>query len=495
MQKKLHRLEQIDPSARTIRDLAPTLIAIIVGIFMVILDTTAVNVAVPKLAEDFNASLSVVQWTLTGYTLAQAAVIPLAGWMSDRFGARRIFIICIILFTLGSLLCAFATSATQLIVFRVLQGLAGGMVMPLAMTMIFRLSPREKVGSIMGIMGMPILLAPATGPIVSGYLVDYVSWHWIFLINLPVGILAVFLALRFIPKFQPHESTDFDILGVILGPLAFALLCYGISEGSASWTSTETLIGLIGGGAALISFIIVELLRRKQPLLELRVFKSFSFSRGILVQWLMQFVMFGVIFLIPFYMQTEMGKSAFEAGMWTLPQALTAALFMPLGGKLYDKIGVRPLVVIGLTWVAIGSFMLSNVTSTDPASAFLVPRILFGAGMGMAFLSMNTFLLQSAPAQLVSRVTSLTNSMQQVVTSLSVALITTILFHVAEPVMDINKETKQVLVHPAPAAFHDTYLILMWIAIAGIVIGFTLRRVRMDSPNNDSDKPAALAEL
>jgi EmrB/QacA subfamily drug resistance transporter len=379
-----------------------------------------------------------------------------------------------------------------------LQGLGGGMVMPIAMAMIYRISPREKVGSIMGIMGMPILLAPATGPILSGYLVDYISWQWIFLINLPVGIIAVFLALRTIPKFPSHESADFDLAGVILGPLSFALICYGISEGSVSWTSNQTLFGLIAGGLSLIMFVAVELLRRKQPLLELRVFKSPAFSRGILTQWIMQFVMFGVIYLIPYYMQMEMGKSALEAGLWTLPQALTAAIMMPIGGRLYDKIGVRPLIVLGLSLVAIGAFMLSKVTATDPISDFLVPRILFGAGMGMAFLSMNTFLLQSAPANLVSRVTSLTNSMQQVVTSLSVAVLTTILFQVEQPKqLMIEMGGKQVLGPqiPDPSAFHYTYLVLMWMAIIGIIIGLTLNKVKLDSNKKSAEQAPTYAEM
>ncbi len=283
-----------------------------------------------------------------------------------------------------------------------------------------------------------------------------------------------------------------------MGPLSFALICYGISQGSVRWTSRETLIALIAGGLSLATFIAVELLRRNQPLLELHVFKSSSFSRRILAQWVMQFVMFGVIYMIPYYMQMEMGKSAFEAGLWTLPQALSAAIFMPLGGRLYDKIGVRPLIVLGLSLVTIGAFMLSKVTATDPITDFLIPRILFGAGMGMAFLSMNTFLLQSAPANLVSRVTVLTNSMQQVVTSLSVAIITTILFQVATPKqLMIEMNGKQMLgpLIPNPSAFQYTYLVLMWIALVGIVIGLTLKKVKLDSQKKGPEQPTAFTEM
>ncbi len=485
-------------AAKGLKELAGPLIAIIVGIFMAILDSTAVNVAVPELVKQFNSTLSIVQWTITGYTLAQAAVIPLAGWLSDRFGARKIYILSIIMFTLGSLLCTLATDAPQLIAFRVLQGLGGGMVMPIAMAMIYRLSPRDKVGAIMGIMGMPILLAPAIGPVLSGYLVDYVQWQWIFLINLPVGILAVFMALKFVPVLESKASTSFDFLGVLLGPIAFASISYGISEGGTSWTSTETITGITVGIVALVLFVIVELTRKEQPLLELRVFKSMSFTRGIFTQWTMQFVMFGVIFLVPFYMQRLMGMTAFEAGYWTLPQALAAGFLMPVGGRLYDKIGPRPLVITGLTFVAIGAFLISKVTPQDAASAFLIPRILFGAGMGMSFLSLNTFLMQSAPQNLVSRVTSLTSALQQVVTSLSVAGLTTIL---------VNRTTAHIDAGDAPQAafpnaFQDVYLILMCIAIVGILLGATLTKIQKDpkpvaktNDVDDDDAPMIIAEM
>lgn len=468
------------PHSPTLRSLAGPLIAIIVGIFMVILDSTAINVAIPELVKSFDSTLTVVQWTITGYTLAQASVIPLAGWMSDRFGAKRIFMISIALFTIGSVFCIFATTAPQLVFYRILQGLGGGMVMPIAMAMIYRISPPDKVGSMMGIMGMPILLAPALGPILSGYLVDYVNWHWIFLINLPVGVLALFLAYRLIPKLPVQSSTSFDLLGTIFGPLAFASLCYGISEGSTSWTSTKTLVGIIVGGIALVIFIFVELTRKKQPLLELRVFRSMMFTRGILTQWAMQFVMFGVIFLIPYYLQRMMGMSALEAGLWTLPQAIASGLFMPIGGRLYDRIGPRPLVVTGLSIVAIGAFLLSRITPQDEAMAFLLPRILLGMGMGMSFLSLNTFLIQSAPRDLVSRVTSLTSAMQQVITSISIAALTTLLVNRLNSHMSNGEKQFEGFAH----AFSDTYLFLMGLAIIGAILGLTLRKIKVEHKSN-----------
>ncbi|WP_138756245.1 DHA2 family efflux MFS transporter permease subunit [Paenibacillus sinopodophylli] len=457
----------------SLRALIAPLIAIIIGLFMVILDTTAVNVAIPVLTADFKSSLSVIQWTITGYALAQAAVIPLAGWMSDRVGAKQVFIVSIILFTAGSVLCAFATTAEQLIFFRVLQGLGGGMVMPIAFAMTYRLSPPEKVGMVMGFMGVPVLLAPALGPIVSGYLVDYVSWQWIFLINVPIGIIGVVLSMVVLPNFAKKASVSLDFWGILLAPLAFGGLSYGLSEGGTSWTSAKTIIGISVGVVALILFTIVELTRKKEPLLELRVFRSAQFTRGILVQWILQFAMFGVIFTVPYFMQQLMGMSAFEAGLWTLPQAIAAGIMMPLGGRLFDRIGARPLVIVGLTFVAIGAFLISFINPSNTPWLFLIPRALLGMGMGLSMLSLNTHLIQTAPKDLVGRVTSLTSAAQQVVTSFAVAGLTT--FLVSRTTHFVSKGEAQVpdaMTH----AFHNTYLLLAVLAAAGVLLATTLKR-------------------
>lgn len=266
----------------SLKAILPPLIAIVVGMIMVILDSTVVNNAIPKLVEYFDTDLKTIQWTITGYTLALSAVIPLAGWMSDKFGIKQIFMTTIALFTIGSVLCGIAQTPEQLILFRIIQGLGGGMVGPIGMAMVFKLAPPERRGSIMGVLGIPMLIAPAFGPVLSGWLVDSVSWHWIFMINLPIGIIAIILGYKYLPKSDRHAAPHLDIIGMCLAPIAFSMLAFGVSEGGTSWTSASTITGLAVGGIALILFIIVEL-RQKQPLLELRAFKSSDFTRGIVL--------------------------------------------------------------------------------------------------------------------------------------------------------------------------------------------------------------------
>src|SRR5947207_13586962 len=208
------------PSSRTI--LIP-LIAIILGTFMVILDNTVVNVALPTLGRVLNSDLSLLQWVITGYMLAQAAVIPLSGWLSDRFGAKRIYLLSLVLFTGGSALCGLAMNGEMLVTTRILQGVGGGMLMPIGMAVLYRLTPPERRGAIFGLFGLPIMIAPAVGPLLSGYLLQYADWRLIFLINLPVGVLALLVGLRVLPSIAPDRSARaLDSLGVVLGPLAFA---------------------------------------------------------------------------------------------------------------------------------------------------------------------------------------------------------------------------------------------------------------------------------
>ncbi|MGH2410356.1 MAG: DHA2 family efflux MFS transporter permease subunit, partial [Chloroflexota bacterium] len=323
------------PAPFTMRAIIGPLVAIIIGVFMVVLDSTAMNVALPGLVRGLHGSLATLQWTITGYVLAQAAVIPLAGWLSDRFGAKRVFLCSVALFTLGSVLCATAQGSTMLIAFRVLQGLGGGVVIPIGIAYTYRLSPPERVGAVMGVMGIPILFAPAIGPVVAGWLVQYATWRWIFLVNLPVGLVGLLIGLRCLPTIDRQNVAGLDLPGMLLGPLAFATLCYGVNQGSTSWSSTHTIGGLAVGALALVGFVVAEL-RAKSPLLELRVFRSIDFSLGIVAQWIGQFSLFGTLFLVPLFLEQARGYGAFDAGLSMLPYAIAAAIFMPLGGALFD---------------------------------------------------------------------------------------------------------------------------------------------------------------
>ncbi len=475
----------------SIKNIIGPMIAIILGMIMVILDSTAMNVALPGLMKDFNVDASTMQWSITGYTLAMSAVIPLAGWMSDRFGTKKIFAITVILFTLGSLLCSLAQTPNQLIFYRVLQGLGGGMVAPIGMAVIFRLAPPDKIGSVMGMLGIPMLLAPALGPVLSGYLVEYQSWHWIFLINFPIGILALLAALKFLPEFKQTQVVSLDILGIILAPITFASLAYAVSEGGKSWTSTETLTGLTIGIVGLILFIFVEL-RQKNPLLELRVFASSDFTRGIILSWILQVALFGTILLVPLYLQTVRGYGALETGIRLLPQAIASAVMMPIGGKLLDKWGARPQVIVGLSVITGALFMLSRVAVDTDISYILTALAMMGGGMGLSMMSLNTHVLQAAPPKLVHRVTPLTTAAQQVMVSFAAAgMIGFLTSRITENMTGKNPTDKAEFLSASVASYGDTFLLAASIAFFGVLLSTILRKPKKVQGAKKEDTPDA----
>ena len=470
----------------SIRAILAPLAAIVLGTFMAILDSTVVNVALPTLSRVFDADLRLMQWVITGYTLAQAAVVPLAGWLSDRFGAKRVYLASLVLFTLGSVLCALSPSGGFLVFFRVLQGLGGGMLMPVGMAFLYRLAPPARRGAVMGAFGVPVLLGPALGPVLSGWLVEFADWRLIFLINVPIGVAAVVLGQRVLPWLQAQRASGrLDLLGAILGPLAFASLTFGIGESyGAGWTAPTTLAGLAIGVLTLAAFIRHELVT-PDPLLDLRVFRVAAFTRAVSTQWLIMLTFGGMFLLLPLFFQQVLGYGPFQTGLALLPQALVAAAFMPIGGRLFDRWGARPTVSIGLGLVALSCLLLSLLTPESTALSMLPALAIWGAGLGLAMMPLGTHILNVAPRDLVSRVTALSGALQGVMISLSVAGAATI--------YQARTEVHAVSHGPGAMALalasDDTFRLSAAIAVVSVGFALTLRRPR--APDATESAPVA----
>jgi EmrB/QacA subfamily drug resistance transporter len=472
-------------SVTTTRTILIPLIAIIMGTFMVILDNTVVNVALPTLGRVLNSDLSLLQWVIAGYMLAQASVIPLSGWLSDRFGARRVYLTSLVLFTAGSALCGLAINGGMLVATRVLQGLGGGMLMPIGMAVLYRLTPPDRRGQILGLFGLPIMVAPALGPLLSGYLLQYADWRLIFLINLPVGLLALLVGLRVLPTIPAGRAVGaLDSLGIILGPLAFAALSFGVSQSTYSgWTAPLTLGGIGVGLVALILFVWREL-TTDDPVLELRVFRGRDFSLGIVTQWTAFAAMFGTFFLIPLYLQQVRGYGPLETGLYTMPIAVASAIFMQISGRVFDRVGARIPVLFGMTLIGGAMWLMSRISGATTGTDLFPPMVLMGAGMGSMMMALNTHLLNVAPRDLVGRVTSLTAAMQNVVASLGIATFATILqaripFHVAEVSIAAGGAPSPALLADATAfAFGDVYRTALIVVGVGWCLVWSLRRPR-----------------
>ena len=456
----------------SLRKVLPGILTISVAMLLTMMDATVMNVAIPTLQGVFNTSLSTVQWTITGYTLALAAVTPLAGWLSDRFSDKTVFASAIVWFTICSVLCSMVSSVELLILFRALQGLAGELVTPIGMAMSWKLIPNEKRGALMGILGLPLVVAPIIGPILSGWLLSNTTWHAIFLINLPIGILALLLVIFFLPAGERKQGIHLDLAGAILSPAAFTLLIYGIHRlGNTALTNSITSLCIAVGAVALISFVVIEL-REKAPLMALSAFKSLRFSRGIMVSWLNQVVLFGATLLVPLFLQTAKGFPSLRAGEMMAPQALAAFVGMIIGGRLFDRWGIRAAAVPGIGSMMIGIAFLTQMTIHTTTLQLIGMIILLGFGQGLTMMQISTYNISQAPQDVVSRITPLINAAMQIVNSLAVVILTNVLSHNMHAEMKLATLTN--MKAHIITAYGSTFMVPLGILAVSWLLAWTL---------------------
>src|SRR5215471_15153175 len=343
---------------------------------MTILDATIVNVALPTLGRDFGTSISTIQWVPTIYLLAFAAVIPASGWATERFGARRVWIVSLAVFLAGSLGCGLSGSVPELIGFRVLQGLGGGMIMPVGQAILARAAGPQRMGRVMSIIGIPLLLGPVAGPVIGGALVSGASWRWIFFVNVPVGAAA--LALWLLPD-TPRRPAKLDLPGLALLSGGIAVFLYGLAKIGDGGTVP---MAAMAAGLALVAGFCWYALRARQPLLDIRLLRRRGFAAGAAANLMLGIALFGVALLLPLYLEIIRGRTPLQTGLLLIPQGLGAALAMPAAGALTDRIGARPVVTGGIV-VSLGG--LAGYTQLTASTAYwylAAALLLIGAGMG-----------------------------------------------------------------------------------------------------------------
>lgn len=428
------------------RGLAPkwkVLISVIFGIFMIILDSTIVNIAFPTLRIKFGASLAEAQWVISIYVLALGVTTPVSGFLADRFHIKRIYLTGLAIFTFGSLLCGIAPSLGLLIAARALQGIGGGMAQPLGPAQLFRAFPPKEQGTALGLFGIALVVAPALGPILGGWLVDLQLWRAIFFINVPIGILGVFLGSRFLLDYRTGRRPVFDPLGLVTAVLGFGAVLYGATVAeSAGWTGATTLFLFGFGGALLLAHVLVELKFAKEPLMNLQIFANRTFLNASLVGYVATVALFGAEFLMPLYLQSFRGRTALEAGLILLGVAATAAIATPLAGRLFDKIGPRMIMVTGFTVLCINTWQLAQLQATTPISYVVFLLALRGVAIGLTLQTSYVTALGSVPLDMLPRGSSLLNSTRFVVQAVSVAALATILVSFVSS--DVRAQQQQV---------------------------------------------------
>jgi EmrB/QacA subfamily drug resistance transporter len=417
----------VDPNALD-RDTLVVAAVVLIGAVMSILDTTIVNVAIDRLSIDFNASLTTIQWVVTGYTLALAAVIPATGWAADRFGTKRIYLSSLALFMLGSALCAVAWSADSLIAFRVLQGIGGGMIMPAVMTILTKKAGPNRMGRVMGVLGVPMLIAPIVGPILGGWLVDDVSWRWIFLINVPIGVVAIILAWLKLERDTPEPSQRLDWLGMALLSPGLTLLIFGLAESaSGGFSDFKSWAPILSGVILIGTFFWHSWHKVEGALIDIRTFTQTraGASAGVFLLFAISF--FGALLLIPLYYQSVRGASALEAGLLLAPQGLGAMITMPLAGKLTDRYGPNRLPACGIPLLVIGIAPFAFVTATTSYVLLCSFTFVMGLGMGLAMMPTMTAAMQAVPAAAIARTSTAMNIIRQGGASIGTAILSVIL--------------------------------------------------------------------
>ncbi|CAM4198077.1 High-copy suppressor of rspA [Mycobacterium basiliense] len=415
---------------------------------MSVLDATIVSVAQRTFIVEFDSTQAVVAWTMTAYTLAVATMIPMTGWAADRFGTKRLWMGSILAFTVGSLMCAMAPNILLLIAFRTLQGMGGGMLMPLGFIILTRLAGPRRLGRLMAVLGIPMLLGPIGGPILGGWLIDSFGWPWIFLVNLPVGVAAFALAAVVFPPDRPAASETFDLVGLLLLSPGLAIFLFGVSSvpGQGALLDRDVLVPMIGGLALIIAFGWHAWHRADHPLIDLRLFKKRVVAQANLTALVFATAFVGSSLLLPSYLQQVLHQTPMQSGVHLIPQGLGAMLTMPLAGAFMDRRGPGMSVLVGITLLAVGLgiFAVGVAKQTHYLPTLLVALAITGMGTGCTMMPLSGAAVRSLTPHEIARGSTLISVTHQVGGSMGAALMSVILtnqFNRSENISVANRIT------------------------------------------------------
>jgi len=411
------------------RDVWRVGVVVLLGAMMSVLDTTIVNVALETLGKDLDAGLDQIQWVATGYMLALAAVIPLTGWAARRFGAKQVYLTSLILFTASSALCGLAPSVGALIGFRILQGFAGGMLLPIGQMMMADAAGPQRMGRVMGLIGVPTMLAPILGPTLGGAIIDNLSWQWIFYVNVPIGIVAVIAAWRVLPRPAREKADPLDVRGLLLASTGVPLVTYGLAEIGATggFTSPKVIVPIVAG-LALVALFVRHALRARFPLLDMRLYRRPTFSAASFTVFALGGAMFGAMILVPLYYQGIRGETAFDTGLLLGPQGIALALTMPVAGRLTDRYGGGPLAVCGVTLTAVMTIPFALI-GPDTSIPFLCLALsLRGVGVALSFMPVMAAAFATLDRSELSDATPQLNVLLRVGGSIGTAVLSVILY-------------------------------------------------------------------
>lgn len=405
----------------------PILTVLLIGAIAAILNQTVLNVALPTLTAEFKVSTATAQWLITLYMLVNGVFIPITAFLMARFSTRQLFFTSMIVFSIGTILCGIAPSFAFLLTGRVVQAVGAGIVMPLLISVVFRLFPMEKRGAAMGIVGVAIMFAPAVGPTLSGLLITTLSWRFIFFAILPFSLSALIASFVVLKNVSEPRPAKLDILGVITSTFGFGGILYGFGiAGKAGWGSMTVIISLTIGAISLLLFVMRQL-TTKNPLIDLKIFKSIDYTFSIVISFFVNGVTYAAMILIPIYLQSNRGMTALESGLFLLPGSIAMAIMSPIAGRMYDRYGIKWIGIFGTVLLVGTTAFYSNLTYTS--GIVFLAFIYIVRSIGLTFLTMplTTAGLNSLPSNLHGDGTAMQNTLQAIAGAIGTAVMTTIM--------------------------------------------------------------------
>ena len=436
---------------------------VLVGTFMVVLDTTVVNLGLPSMVREFG-SLDGVEWVVTAYLAAVAVTQMTSGWVADRFGRKNAFVAALVIFTVGSALCAASPTLPLLVIARVVQGIGGGLLMPVAMSTVYELFPPEERGRAMGYYGIAVMVAPAIGPVLGGGLVESVGWRWLFLINLPLGVVGLPLAVRVLRDTHQREHRRFDVRGLVLTTVGLGLFLTGLSLGGLYGWSRPGVVILLVVGLAGCTWFVLHALRVDEPLVDIRILANPVFAIGMVSLGLVSVVQYLRLVYIPLELGTIRGVAEMSIGLLMLPSALGIAMMMPVGGRLADRVGARIPVTIGLVLLAVSFWPLANLGAETPLLEISALLFLGGLGSGLAMMAPNIVALNSVETKEVSQAAGLSSVTRQMAAAVGTAVL-------ASLYASIRPDGDPATVAPADAigAFNTVFMVGFVVLVVALV--------------------------
>lgn len=475
----------------------PIILIMILGAFLATLNQTIMSVVLPELMNDFSISASTAQWLTTGYMLVNGVLIPITGYLMQRFSTRELFQTSMVIFLVGTIVSAIATNYPILLTGRLTQAVGAGIIMPLLMNVILTLYPPEKRGAAMGMVGLAVIFAPAIGPTLAGYILEHYRWETMFYGMIPLTVIIIICGFIYLRNVTTRSYSKLDLFSVALSTIGFGTLLYGFSRaGSEGWSSGEVLLSL-GAGVLSLGLFTWRQLASHNPLLDLRAFKYKMFSLTTIINMAITIVMYADMILLPLYLQSARGYTAMESGFLLLPGSLVMGILMPVTGKLFDRFGAKWLAIIGLLIMIATTISFTNLTDSTGFLYMVLMSTGRRIGLAMILMPIQTAGLNQLPAKLNAHGTAISNTVKQVAGAVGTSLLVSVMTsrtttHMQEMMVagGTQNTTKEHLIMEASIqGINDAYLVIVGISIVALLLSMFIRKAQQATEKQPETQP------